>query len=240
MCKDQFEPMVAAAYADLATYMNVYEDKMIMEREVIANTGVWMAKKRYILNVYNNEGVSYDEPKIKMLGIEAIKSSTPAICRDSMKSLFKVIMTGSEANTQDAIAEFKDTFNNSSPEEVSFPRGVSDIIKWSDSSRIYKKGTPIHVRGALIYNQAIKSKNITKYPLIRNGDKLKFCYITMPNPIRENVISYPDYLPQELSLHKFIDYDKMFEKTYLNSINPILDAIGWSAEDHISIEDFFG
>jgi len=240
ICKDQFEPMIAKAYKELAEYMNAYEDKMVMEREVIADRGVWVAKKRYILNVHNSEGVEYKEPKLKMMGIEAVKSSTPGICRDAMKELFKVIMTGSESNTQKAIAQFKGYFTNQPPESVSFPRGVSDVIKWRDRSNIYKKGTPIHVRGALMYNHTLEQKGLKVYPKIQNGDKVKFCYLKKPNPIGENVISYPDYLPEELQLHKYVDYETMFNKTFLDAITPILDAIGWSAEERVSIEDFFG
>jgi DNA polymerase elongation subunit (family B) len=237
--KDQFEPMIAKSYGELAEHMNSYQNKMVMEREVIADKGVWTAKKRYILNVHNSEGVEYKEPKLKIMGIEAIKSSTPSVCRDAMKAMFKVIMSGSEKNTQKAIQQFKDHFHTLPAEAVSFPRGVSDVIKWRDSKTIYKKGVPIHVRGALMYNHAIADKGLKDYEKVQNGDKIKFCYLRKPNPIKENVISFPDYLPPELQLNKYIDYDTMFNKTFLDAIVPILDAIGWTPEEVVSLEDFF-
>ena len=240
MVKDQFEPMIAKAYDDMAIHMNAYAQKMVMEREVIADKGVWTAKKRYILNVHNSEGVEYKEPKLKMMGIEAIKSSTPEVCRVAMRELFKVIMTGSQSNTQKAIEAFKNHFYTLPPEQISFPRGVSDVIKWRDRKTVYKKGTPIHVRGALMYNHAIKERGLKDYESIQNGDKVKFCYMRKPNPIRENVISFPDYLPQELQLHKYIDYSTMFDKTFLDAVDPILSAIGWTSEEVVSLEDFFG
>lgn len=239
-CQNHFEKILEKAYKELYKNMNCYKPRMQMAREVIADRGIWTAKKRYILNVHNSEGVQYAEPKLKIMGIEAIKSSTPAVCRAALKELFKVIVTSSEEETQQAIAEFKSRFNSLSPEEVSFPRGVSELAKWQDRKTIYTKGTPIHVRGALLYNHAIKDKSLQKkYELIQAGDKAKFCYLKLPNHMRENVITFPEYLPPELQLHKYIDYNKQFEKTFLEPLNFILNAIGWEAEKQASLEEFF-
>ena len=241
ICVDQFQPMLERSYQKLYETFNCYTPRMVMEREAIADRGIWTAKKRYILNVHNNEGVQYAQPKLKIMGIEAIKSSTPSACRDALKELFKVIVTGDESATQKAIQQFKEYFTSLPPEQVSFPRGVNDVIKWKDRKTLYKKGTPIHVRGAILYNHTVKDKGLDKkYTMVQNGEKIKFCYLKMPNPIRENVISFPDFLPEELQLHKYIDYDTQFQKTFLDPIEPILDAIGWSTEEKVSIEDFFG
>ena len=241
ICRDQFEPMLQKAYQSLFDSFNCYMPRMEMAREAIADRGIWTAKKRYILNVHNNEGVQYAQPKLKIMGIEAIKSSTPSACRDALKELFKVIVTGNESATQKAIQQFKEYFSTLPPEQVSFPRGVNEVTKWKDRKDLYKKGTPIHVRGAILYNHYIKDKGLDKkYTMVQNGEKIKFCYLKMPNPIRENVISFPDYLPEELQLHKYIDYDTQFQKTFLDPIEPILDAIGWSTEEKVSLEDFFG
>lgn len=239
-CRDTLEPVIEKVYADLFKKFNCYTNRMEMSREVIADRGIWTAKKRYILNVFDNEGVRYHEPKLKIMGIEAIKSSTPGACRDALKELFKVIVSGSENKTQKAIEQFRQYFGTLPPEDVSFPRGVSAVDKWKDKQSVFKKGTPIHVRGALLYNRVICENGLDKkYPMIQSGDKIKFTYLKMPNPIRQNVISYPDYLPPELQLHKFIDYDKQFQKTFLGPIEPILESVGWSTEDKQTLEDFF-
>jgi DNA polymerase elongation subunit (family B) len=232
--------MLAKAFDKFAEDTNAYSNRMVMKREAIADRGIWTAKKRYILNVHNNEGVQYSKPKIKIMGLESIKSSTPQACRTAMNEMFKIIVTGDEEKTQKAIATFKDHFKTLSPDNVAFPRGVTDIKKWSSKASIYKKGTPIHVRGALLYNNNLKAKGLNrKYEIIQNGDKIKFLYMLMPNIIRENVIAFPDFLPEELELNKYIDYDKQFQKAFLDPIEIILNAIGWASEPQADLQQFF-
>jgi len=239
ICKDHFEPALAKAYKQLFKNMNGHKNRMEMGREVIADRGIWTAKKRYILNVHNNEGVQYAEPKLKIMGIEAIKSSTPEVVRDKFKEVFKIILSGTEAETQKYIADFRQQFNSLPPEQVSFPRSISNITDWMERGS-YKKGTPIHVRGAILYNKYLKQHKLTKkYESVVNGDRLKFTYLKVPNPIQENVIAYPDVLPEEFKLHRYVDYDLQFEKTFIEPLNFILNAVGWSAEEQATLEDFF-
>ena len=240
-CANHFDKVFEKSLANLHKEMNCYENRMEMGREVIADRGIWLAKKRYLLNVHNSEGVQYAEPKLKVMGIEAIKSSTPEVVRDKFQEIFKIIISGSESETQKFIQNFKREFKSFSPEQVAFPRGVTDIKSWFDPKQVYRKGCPIHVRGALLYNKAIRDLGITnQYELINDGDKIKFTYLKLPNHIKENVIAFPTMLPKELRLNQYVDYDKQFEKTFMEPLNLIMNAIGWSAEERATLEDFFG
>jgi DNA polymerase elongation subunit (family B) len=211
-----------------------------MKRENIADRGIWTAKKRYILNVWNSEGVQYSEPKLKMMGIEAVKSSTPAPCRKMIKDGLKLMMNGTEDEVIEFIDECRREFKTLPPESIAFPRTASDVQKYKSHSSIYIKGTPIHIRGSLLFNHYIKEKKLTnKYSLINNGEKIKFLYLKKPNIIHENIISFISDFPRELDLDRYIDYDLQFEKSFVEPIKTILDAIGWSIEKVVSLEDFF-
>ena len=241
VCSDKLEPVLEKSYDRLYTILGGIENKMVMKREAIADVGIWTAKKRYILNVFDNEGVRYATPKLKIMGIEAIKSSTPGPCREALKAIFKVIVTGNEAKVQESISQFKTYFRSLPPEEIAFPRGITKISAFKDSELIYKKGTPIHVRGGLLYNKELKDKSLQqKYERIQNGEKIKFIYLRIPNPIKENVISFPSYLPEEFGLHKYINHELQFQKTFLDAIDPILDAIGWNSKEISTLDEFFG
>jgi DNA polymerase elongation subunit (family B) len=240
ICEDKFEPYIDKCYSDLASYVSAYDQKMQMKRENIADRGIWTAKKRYILNVWDSEGVRYEDPKLKMMGIEAVKSSTPAPCRTMIKDALKLMMSGTEDEVIDYIDNCRKEFKKLPPEQISFPRSVSDVVKYKSSSDIYSKGTPIHCRGALLFNHYIKEKKLTnKYSLIKNGEKIKFCYLKKPNIIHENVISFIQEFPKELNLDKYIDYDLQFEKSFVEPLKAILDAIGWNVEKTVNLELFF-
>ena len=240
VCQDKLEPFIDKSYQELATYVNAYDQKMFMKRENIADRGIWTAKKRYILNVWDSEGVRYEEPKLKMMGIEAVKSSTPAPCRKMIKDALNIMMSGTEEDVIKFIDDSRVQFKKMPPEDIAFPRTVSNVNKHKSTSSIYAKGTPIHARGALLYNYHIKDKKLdNKYSLINNGEKIKFCYLKKPNWIHENVISFISDFPTELDLDKSIDYELQFEKAFVEPVKVILDAIGWNVEKVVNLELFF-
>ena len=238
--KEVIEPLLAKAYDELFSTLGGYENRMAMDREVIADRGIWTAKKRYILNVHDNEGVRYAEPKMKIMGIEAIKSSTPAPCRVALTELFKLILASDEDTTQKAIATFKSHFNTLPANEIAFPRGVTDINKWKDPYTVYKKSTPQHVRASLTHNKMIDDLNLNRqYQPIAGGNKIRFVALKLPNPAKQDVIAFSDYLPKEFGLDEFVNYDLQFHKSFIKPIEPVLAAIGWSVEPRSDLSDFF-
>lgn len=241
VCREKLEKYIDECYQELADYVNAYDQKMKMKREYIAERGIWLAKKRYILNVWDSEGVRYIEPKLKIMGIEAIKSSTPSPCRKMLKESLKILMNGNNEDIINFIGNCKKEFLKLTPEEVSFPKSVSNVNKYAEGKTSYKSGTPIQSRASLIYNRYIREQNLEmKYPIIKDGEKIKFCYLKMPNPINENVIAFIQRFPTELGLEKFVDYNLQFEKTFISPLKAILDVIGWTTKKTNTLDSLFG
>lgn len=239
-CEEMVQPYIDKCYVELARNMSAYKQKMKMKRETIADKGIWKAKKMYILNAWNVEGVQYNEPKLKIQGIEAVRSSTPYACRENIKEALKIIMNGDEKKLIEFIDNFKAEFMKLPFEDVAFPRSVKGLEKYIDSSSIYTKATPIHVKGALIFNHLLKTHKIKEVQPITNGDKIKFAYLKTPNVIQQSVIATPDIIPKEFDLERFIDREQQFEKSFLDPLKAITGIIGWNTEVTATLEDFFG
>jgi DNA polymerase elongation subunit (family B) len=242
-CKEFSEktitPMLKECFVELCNIMHGYENKMNMKLEKISNKAIWVAKKRYVLNVLYNEGVEYDKPKISVTGLDSKKSSTPKVCRTLIEKTLTMILNEDEKTVQAFVKEAKQNFRSLSPEMVASPRSVSDVDKYM-SGNTYIKGTPINARGAILYNQLLKDKNVDKiYETIKNGDKIKYIYLKLPNKIKENVIAFKEDMPKEFELHDYIDYDLQFYKSYERPIEQILNAIGWQIKKKGSLRDRF-
>jgi len=226
-------------YTRLSEYVNAFNQTMVMEREALADRGFWTRKKRYALNVHNSEGVSFDPPHLKIMGLETARSSTPEVCRDSLEESIKLILTTDEDTVIDYIKKFRSKFMNMNAEEIASTSGISDINKYQIKGG-YSKGTPIHVRAAILHNMWVKGNNMLgKYELIRSGDKIKYVYLKEPNPVKENVFGFSGIPPKELEIEKYIDYTKQYEKTFLAPLKTILNCIGWEHERTQTLEDFF-
>jgi len=243
---DAILPFIDKKFKELASIMNAYENKMQMGREVIADKGIWTAKKRYMLNVWDSEGVRYVEPKLKIMGIETTRSSTPECVRKYLKDAIHITMNGNESDMVTFVEKCKKQFFSLSPEEIAFPRSVNGMDKYADRATIYKKSTPIAVKGSLIYNHYIEKYKINKkYKKIIEGDKIKYLHLKKPNPLggirgEDQIISFPNILPKEFGLHEFIDYKMQFEKSFIDPLTTILDTIGWSTEKKNTLESLFG
>jgi len=242
VAEKKIEPFIDKSYQSLADYVNAYAQKMQMKREAIAEKAIWTAKKRYILNIWDNEGVRYEKAKLKMSGIEAVKSSTPTVCRDRIKEALELIMVADEKTVQKYVSDFKSEFDSLPVWDIAFPRGCNGVKKYSDSSQVYIKGTPMHVKGAIVYNKLLKDNNLgRKYQAVNEGDKIKFLYLREPNPSTVGCISFPSdgTLPDEFELTKYVNKDEQFAKSFVEPLDAILKVIGWSAEQKASLEDLF-
>ena len=235
------QDVINNCYSELADYTNAYQNKMVMGREVIADKAIWTAKKRYIMNVYDNEGVRLTKPKLKMMGIETAKSSTPQWVREKLEDALKVVMKGDEKLVHEFVDNARTEFKGLDPYDIAFPRKVNGIFEYENAVTIYKKSTPMHVRASLLYNHYLKQKEIDmKYESIQSGEHMRFLYLKVPNPIKENVVGFISTLPKEFELHPYIDYDLQFDKSFIEPLKLILEKIGWSTEPVSSLEDFFG
>lgn len=234
------QPVIDSSLIELADTLNAYEQALTMKREAIADVAIWRAPKMYIMNVLNSEGVQYAEPQLKMMGIEAIRSSTPIVCRDAIKATLKLIMTDDNDAVIKYIESFKERFMSLPFEDVAFPRGINGIEKYADEKTLAKSGTPIHVRGALVYNEMIRQAGlVNKYSMISDKEKVKFCYLKLPNPAFSHVIAAPKILPKILELDAYIDREKQYDKAYLEPIKSILTIIDWKWEDNWTVNSLF-
>jgi len=241
VCSEKLSPILDKACQDIADYTHAYRNAISFKRESIADYGFWTAKKRYALRVYDSEGVRFHEPQIKVTGLEVVRSSTPAVVRGMLKGAIKVLMDGKQEALWKYVSEQQDKFNQCLPEDISFPRSVNGLDKYRSSTTVYEKGCPMQVRAALVYNDLIKRNKLDKkYRYIQEGDKIKFVYLKVPNIIRENTIAFSSSIPKELGLHAYIDYEVMFNKTFIEPLDSILSCIGWTHKKVNTVDDLFG
>jgi DNA polymerase elongation subunit (family B) len=241
VCDDKIQPFIDESYEELKEYVNAFQQRMEMKRESLADKAIWTAKKRYILNVHDSEGVAYAKPKLKIMGLEAVKSSTPSACRVKIKEAINIVMTQTEDDLHKFIEKFRHEFKTLPVEDIAFPRSVNGLTEYADAANIFKKGTPIHVKGALVYNHLLKNKNLTKkYQLIQEGEKIKFIYLKQPNIYNNNTLAFLSGIPKQLGADQYIDYDLQFQKSFLEPLDIILSSINWQSEKVDSLDCFFG
>ena len=240
-CERVLTPIIQKEFALLADTMNAYDNKMVMGREVIAEKGVWTGKKRYMLSVWDAEGVRYKTPKLKIMGIETARSSTPAYVRKALKTAIELVLMGEESALQQFVKQTESEFMSLPVEDVASPRSVSGMSEYSDPQSVYRKSTPIAVKAALLYNHHVKRMKLhKKYREISEGEKMKFIYLKNPNPFHNTVIGFPVSLPKEFEMEKYIDYKTQFETTFIEPLKKITEAVGWNYEKRNTLESLFG
>lgn len=234
------EPFINKQFAELATTMNAYKNKMMMGREVIAEKGVWTAKKRYMLSVWDTEGVRYTKPKLKIMGIETSRSSTPGFVRKALKQAVEMVLLKDEATLQEFVRVTKQEFSKLPVEDMAFPRSVSGMKRYSDSGNIYTKSTPIAVKAALLHNNLVKTLKLgKKYRAIGEGEKMRFLLLRTPNPIHQHVIGFVTALPPEFEIHKYVDWEEQFRKSFMEPLRVICTAVGWTPEHVTTLDSLF-
>jgi DNA polymerase elongation subunit (family B) len=240
VCDDKIQPFIDESYEELKQYVNAFQQRMEMKRESLADKAIWTAKKRYILNVHDSEGVAYAKPKLKIMGLEAVKSSTPSACRVKIKEAINIVMTQTEDDLHKFIEKFRHEFKTLPVEDIAFPRSVNGLKEYADSANIFKKGTPIHVKGALVYNHLLREMKLNKrYQEIQEGEKIKFIYLKQPNIYNNNTLAFLSGIPKQLDAEQYIDYDLQFEKSFLEPLDIILSSINWQSEKVESLDCFF-
>ena len=238
VCEEKLYPMITKRYTDLYEYMNAYQNLMIMEREAIAESAVWVGKKHYFMKVWNNEGVAYKGGKMKITGMEAVKSSTPEIGRNKLKIAYQHILDNEQAGLIKMVADFEADWKNKSILEISTPSGLKTLDKYRDSQTIYCKGVTKQARSALLFNDMLEKKGLP-YPRVKQGNDIKMVPLKMPNPTRENVMGYIDFLPEEFGLNEYVDYDAAFHKNFISYLELVTNKIGWHWEERSTLEEFF-
>ena len=237
---EKLEPIINGRMAELGDYMNVFDKKIFFKREGIADTGIWVAKKRYAMNVWDNEGVRYKEAKLKVMGLEIVRSSTPAPVREWLKEAVSLCLNQDEKDLQNYVEETWQKFKELPPEDIAFPRGCNNIDRYVSRETVYTKGTPMHVRGALVYNHLVRTQKLeNKYQIIQDGDKIKFIYLKEPNHVKENTVAMNGQMPKEFDLHRYIDFDTQFQKAFLDPLNTIVESLNWNTRPIATLEGLF-
>ena len=234
------QPVLKKGYEDLAIMMNANENRMFMNHEKTITNALFTSKKHYALNVLWDEGTYYPEPKLSVKGIEIVRSSTPKIVRDALKKAVGILLKD-ESELLDFVKEYKAKYKKYSITEIAFPRSANKVDKYlkenKDGSFGYEKKTPIAVRAAIVYNNAIR--NDKNFPAIVSGTKIKYVYLTMPNHLDENVIGFLRRCPEEVI--KYIDWDTQFEKSFMSVITNIYRKLGMEFKMHkeVNLNDIF-
>ena len=240
ICKVGVSKVIDKSCEDLKEYLNAYAQKLSMKREAIADVGIWRKKKNYVLNVWDSEGLRFKEPKMKIKGLEIVKTNSPMMVRTALQDCLKIIVDDDYEKLMKYISEFKNKFIGRTFEEVASPTSVNNLEKYADLDLTYRKGTPRHVKGSLTFNALLEEMDLTnKYPPVYSGDKIKFVSLRLPNPSGDDVISCVNELPPEFDLDRFIDYDAQYQKVFIEPLKSLTDIVGWNMERKNTLNSFF-
>ena len=202
---------------EFATELNAYDASTIgAKAEICADTGIFIAKKRYVLRVREDEGTRFalDHPKIKTVGIEIARSSTPSWIRSKLKEAIPILLDKSFADVRTWFLKTKEEYMSQPVETLAISGAVTSL-----DYNIKDSSIPIGSRSVLVYNKFVEDNNLTnKYPLIPPGEKSKRLYLKTPNKFNSDTIAFtnPSFIKE---FKDYIDYDKNFEKTFISPLS---------------------
>lgn len=242
-CDTRLDKVITEGFNNLFNTLNAFSPCIYMKREAIGS-GVFVQKKRYTMYVYDNEGVRYPKPKLKIIGLEAVRSSTPKYFREKLKTVYELMYTADQPAIHKAVENIRLEFLKLPIMEIGKPSGVNGLGEYDNNSKElgnFAKGTPAGPKAAFTYNRLIQQLNLTdKHHLINSGDKIKTFNVKLPNPYKNDKIAILDRVPEEFELEKYVDRDDMFNDSFLTPITAVLNARNWYPSKQVNLDDIFG
>lgn len=203
------------------------DPRYVFKREVIADVGLFLQKKRYMLHVCDEEGIATD--KFKFVGVELVRSTTPTKVKKLIERVTKTALSTQDIKTTNSVyrntyTEFKELL----PDEIALRSTLNNLDKYNRGASLYKfqNATPSHVKGAIAYNLLLEEfKLVDKLEKIQTGQKVKKIYCSK-NKYGLDAIAYITELPSQFGLN--VDWDRMFNKLVTQPIERLYEAIGWT------------
>jgi len=238
--KVKIQPMLANSFDIFSKKTNYYESRLFMKRESICKAIFLEKKKRYILKVFDNEGVRLAIPEVKIVGLESVRSDIPEWCRKRLKQCFTMLFECNQEQMQTFIADTETEFFQLNVSKIAKPTSITDIVKYTDNVGMPVKGATAAAKGSINYNNLlIKHKLQSQFSQISNGDKIRLLPLKMPNPSNMEIIAFKEKIPVEFGIEKYVNMNILFEKNFIDPISRVLTVMGWSAIKKYNIGDFF-
>lgn len=236
LCDKHFAKMLDDRFIQFAGHLNSMKNRIVMKREKIASA-ILVAKKNYVVNVYDNEGVRYATPKLSVTGLESVKASTPKFFRKKLEEGYKLCFDDDEEKIHKFVLSVHEELYNLHIDDLAGNTTVNNITLFQDGLGGYRTGTPGHVRAAIAYNNLVSASD--QYQKINNGDKVKIIQLKEPNPVKSKSICWIDKFPDDLIDPKYIDREKDYQKFFIKPFTRVLDVLSWHTEYQPNLDDLF-
>ena len=210
--------------------------RFYIKGESVASKGLWIAKKRYAMNaVYDLEANLDVDNKIKIKGLDVVRSTFPPAFRDFMNSVLKNVLGGITKDDMDSkVLEFRKALDSRYYLDVARNTSVKNISEYekglSKQLNEFNKGTPAHVKACISYNKLLHHFKIAnRYEKISDGEKIRYVYLKS-NPLNLETIAVKGYNdPKEIVeiAEKYIDYEALFVNELKTKLEDFYSALNW-------------